>query len=189
MEHITSAEPRPPRQIDDTIPKELERICLKALSKPLLERYTTATDMAEDLRRCELAWADRQHRPTGFVHETFIQPDDVFAKTKTQAGIRRLEVKSVLGRAGCLVQITMMCSFLLGITMLYSEVTFYIQSLDKVTQSKPIGTEVPTKPEEVRIDDRKIVVGVLLVITPCVFAAGSLVRRLILFQRHHVFVQ
>ena len=36
----TPAEPRPPRQIDDTIPKELERICLKALSKRASERYT-----------------------------------------------------------------------------------------------------------------------------------------------------
>ena len=31
MEQIISIEPRPLRQIDDTIPKELERICLKAL--------------------------------------------------------------------------------------------------------------------------------------------------------------
>ena len=50
MESITTTEPRPPRQIDDTIPKELERICLKALSKRASERYSTAKDMAEDLR-------------------------------------------------------------------------------------------------------------------------------------------
>ena len=50
MEQIATAEARPPRQIDDTIPKELERICLKALSKRASERYTTAKDMAEDLR-------------------------------------------------------------------------------------------------------------------------------------------
>ena len=50
LEQIIGSEPRPPRQIDDTIPKELERICLKALSKRASERYTTASDMAEDLR-------------------------------------------------------------------------------------------------------------------------------------------
>ena len=50
LEQITSIEARPPRQIDDTIPKELERICLKALSKRASERYTTARDMADDLR-------------------------------------------------------------------------------------------------------------------------------------------
>ena len=43
-------EVRPPRQWDDTIPKELERICLKTLSKRASERYTTAKDMADDLR-------------------------------------------------------------------------------------------------------------------------------------------
>jgi len=50
IELIKTTEPRPPRQIDDTIPKELERICLKALSKRAHDRYTTARDMAEDLR-------------------------------------------------------------------------------------------------------------------------------------------
>jgi len=49
MEQITNAQPRPPRQIDDTIPKELERICLKALSKRASDRFNTARDMAEDL--------------------------------------------------------------------------------------------------------------------------------------------
>ena len=47
---ITTQEARPPRQADDRIPKELERICLKALSKRATERCTTARDMAEDLR-------------------------------------------------------------------------------------------------------------------------------------------
>ncbi len=47
---IATTEARPLRQVDDTIPKELERICLKALSKRATERYNTALDMAEDLR-------------------------------------------------------------------------------------------------------------------------------------------
>ena len=50
IEQVTQAEARPPRQIDDTIPKELERICQKALSKRASDRYSTAKDMAEDLR-------------------------------------------------------------------------------------------------------------------------------------------
>jgi serine/threonine protein kinase/formylglycine-generating enzyme required for sulfatase activity len=50
LEQITSMEARPPRQWDDTIPKELERICLKALSKRASDRYTTGKDMADDLR-------------------------------------------------------------------------------------------------------------------------------------------
>ncbi len=50
VQQVTKANARPPRQIDDTIPKELERICLKALAKRATERYTTARDLAEDLR-------------------------------------------------------------------------------------------------------------------------------------------
>jgi serine/threonine protein kinase/formylglycine-generating enzyme required for sulfatase activity len=47
---IADFEPRPPRQIDDAIPRELERITLKALAKRAVERYTTALDLAQDLR-------------------------------------------------------------------------------------------------------------------------------------------
>ncbi|MFN0051028.1 MAG: protein kinase domain-containing protein, partial [Planctomycetales bacterium] len=50
-EQITSIEPKPPRQINEQIPAELERICLKALSKRAAERYATAQEMALDLRR------------------------------------------------------------------------------------------------------------------------------------------
>ncbi len=66
LEQITSFEPRPPRQYDDALPKELERICLKALSKRASDRYTTAKDMADDLRY----WigspdGGRTHAPVG----------------------------------------------------------------------------------------------------------------------------
>ena len=50
LDLIAATDARPPRQIDDTIPKELERICLRALSKRATERYNTALDLAEDLR-------------------------------------------------------------------------------------------------------------------------------------------
>ena len=50
LHQITNLEPRPPRQFDDSTPKELERICLKGLSKRATERYTTGKDMADDLR-------------------------------------------------------------------------------------------------------------------------------------------
>ncbi len=50
FEQVASYEPRPPRQYDDRIPKELERICHKAMAKRASERYSTAKDFAEDLR-------------------------------------------------------------------------------------------------------------------------------------------
>ncbi|WP_165232653.1 bifunctional serine/threonine-protein kinase/formylglycine-generating enzyme family protein [Aquisphaera insulae] len=50
MDQIATSEPRPLRQINDTISRELERICQKALAKRASERYDTGRDMAEDLR-------------------------------------------------------------------------------------------------------------------------------------------
>jgi serine/threonine protein kinase len=50
LDAVVTSEPRPPRQIDDNVPKELERICLRAMSKRASERHTTAKDFAEDLR-------------------------------------------------------------------------------------------------------------------------------------------
>jgi eukaryotic-like serine/threonine-protein kinase len=50
MDQIATTEARPLRQIDDTIPRELERICQKAMAKRAAERYSTGRDMAEDLR-------------------------------------------------------------------------------------------------------------------------------------------
>jgi len=50
-EQILTGELRPPRTIDDKIPKRLEAICLKALRREPGHRYATARDMARELRR------------------------------------------------------------------------------------------------------------------------------------------
>lgn len=49
-EQILHREPRPLRQVDSLIPPEVERICLKAMSKSIADRYATAGDMSADLR-------------------------------------------------------------------------------------------------------------------------------------------
>ena len=51
MEQIQLDDPQPPRQLAPVIPRQLERVCLKAMAKQLSDRYTTASDMAEDLRK------------------------------------------------------------------------------------------------------------------------------------------
>ncbi len=54
LRQIAFEEPKPPRRIAKAIPAELEIIVLKAMSKNPAERYGTAQDMADDLRR----WLD-----------------------------------------------------------------------------------------------------------------------------------
>jgi serine/threonine protein kinase/formylglycine-generating enzyme required for sulfatase activity len=51
FDSIQNAEPTPPRQYVPSIPRELERICLRCLGKLLIHRYQTMTDLAEELIR------------------------------------------------------------------------------------------------------------------------------------------
>jgi serine/threonine protein kinase/formylglycine-generating enzyme required for sulfatase activity len=67
VEQIQTCEPRPPRQFDDRIPKELDRICLKALARRAGDRYSTAIDLAEDLRYWLATAADAGGAPPGPV--------------------------------------------------------------------------------------------------------------------------
>ncbi len=70
LEQIRIEEPCPPRRLDDTLPRELERICLKALAKRASERYDTALAFAEDLRHFEqflLGKALRAPRPASVI--------------------------------------------------------------------------------------------------------------------------
>lgn len=50
LQKVVEDEPRPPRQFVTGIPRDLEKVCLKAMAKKINDRYTTASDMAEDLR-------------------------------------------------------------------------------------------------------------------------------------------
>ena len=47
---ILHRDPKPPRQVDSGVPRELERICLKCLSKRMADRYETAAELADDLK-------------------------------------------------------------------------------------------------------------------------------------------
>jgi len=50
FEEILHRHPKPLRQIDETIPHELEKICQRCLAKEPVDRYSTAQDFAADVR-------------------------------------------------------------------------------------------------------------------------------------------
>ncbi len=50
LELIRTVDPAPLRELNPAIPEELERICLKALSKRAIDRHATAGALAEELR-------------------------------------------------------------------------------------------------------------------------------------------
>ena len=51
LTQIINTQPRPPRQLNDAIPRDLETICLKCLRKSPTDRYTSAMALADDLGR------------------------------------------------------------------------------------------------------------------------------------------
>ena len=53
---MLTKEPVPPAQINEGVPRDLEIICLKCLSKEPARRYASAADLAEDLAR----WSRRE---------------------------------------------------------------------------------------------------------------------------------
>jgi serine/threonine protein kinase len=64
LRQIAFEEPRPLRKVDRGIPAELETIVLKAMAKNRDERYSTATELAEDLERFVKDEPIRARRPT-----------------------------------------------------------------------------------------------------------------------------
>ena len=48
---VQEDEPRPPRRLNDQVPRDLETVCLKAMAKSPSRRYRTAQEFADDLRR------------------------------------------------------------------------------------------------------------------------------------------
>jgi tetratricopeptide (TPR) repeat protein len=51
LEQVRTREPVPPTQLQPKVPTDLETICLKCLRKEPAQRYGTADELAEDLRR------------------------------------------------------------------------------------------------------------------------------------------
>ena len=63
---VLEDEPRPLRQLDSQIPRDLETICLRAMAKSPTRRYRRASELADDLRRY-LRGEPVRARPIGYL--------------------------------------------------------------------------------------------------------------------------
>ncbi|MEZ6130146.1 MAG: serine/threonine-protein kinase [Planctomycetaceae bacterium] len=88
LQQIQSSDPRAPRSIEFSVPKDLETVCLKAMEKSPERRYQTAKSFSEDLRR--FVQGEPLHaRPIGRVERTWrrVKRNPGFATAVLIAGI------------------------------------------------------------------------------------------------------
>lgn len=83
FDEIQAHDPKPPRQIDRSVPRELERICLRCLAKRRSDRYNTTDDLREDL----LAWLGEELSNQVSQSPTFESKRDSSARSDPQVKI------------------------------------------------------------------------------------------------------
>ena len=81
VKNLMYQEPKPPRQWIGTIPKELERICLKALAKRVSDRYSSAAELVDDVEH----FLSSTSEPS--IDETTQEMQGLVSTSKSRAGI------------------------------------------------------------------------------------------------------
>jgi tetratricopeptide (TPR) repeat protein len=112
LSQVQHEDPTPPRQLNDAIPIDIDTICLKCLTKEPEQRYGSAAELADDLRRfleyrpvlarrlgwvgCLKRWARRNPRVTSLwlaVATTFLLALGISLASAIQLGIAYKKVK------------------------------------------------------------------------------------------------
>jgi serine/threonine protein kinase len=141
LEQIAGMEARPPRQWDDAIPKELERICLKALSKQASERYTTAKDMADDLRHFLAGTSVQEKSLTGVdeANEVAIATLQTVNSEKMSPELRPGNAALLHLRSLVAIVVLMLLAISVTIWSAYSRLFPFLEVNDSESERNPEG--------------------------------------------------
>lgn len=146
---IQSKAPQPPREVDSSISPELQRICLKALSKRPTDRHPTAHDFADDLERFLASIPPHHttatHCPTTLDQQATIGPNVDTLSMPARTVPRRLDIKGTIASAGLAVVMLIVLAAVVGFTSIDS---------DEPSPNVPPMTIQPTR------DPNTLVVGV-----------------------------
>lgn len=126
-DEILHREPRPPRQMDDSIPDDLEAIINRCCAKEIKDRYSTASDLANDLRQLLVDSTP----PTDRSGSTESQ---VLAKPQLRTGIK-------IGNLGCVVSISF------AMVLIACGIVVLPKLLDNVTPSAQVADRSSPKSE------------------------------------------
>ena len=102
LDQIVTADPTPPKEVDATVPTELNRICLRALARRASERYASAAKLAADLRvwlRPLTADPDAE-RPTAPPRPADAPPPEAFISHASADGADARELCQLLEDSG-----------------------------------------------------------------------------------------
>ena len=96
IHQVLHEEPKPLRKIKKSVPRDLETICLKAMSKDPARRYQTAGEMAADLRRF-LEGKPIVARPVSRIDAPGAGPTEPLARRQCR---RRVVARRLAGHRG-----------------------------------------------------------------------------------------
>ena len=99
---IQEDEPQPLRQLNRSIPRELDDICSKAMAKSFSRRYTTADDLAQDLSKLLGSTDSQAIEPVTIEGPAVNETIDMPSKTAADSSIQSVDsslmtMKSALG--------------------------------------------------------------------------------------------